>query len=692
MMPRLTHTALTLIAMSALASLPSCTGGLPPQIIGLSDQVAQVGTELKIVLSGTDPDGGNLSYSYRADVPDLAGNADLTRSPDGAGLFRWTPLAADVGQWYFDFTVSDGSHATTVTIQIDVKSAIGSATAPVFRKPLGTGTTIDLAQTQCVNLDVVVEDQDTPEVVIGQEEPVIEGATLMATSGQAATWTWCPSAAQAVADGRYTLTLSADDGANPKTLKTYLLVLRGNTRPDCPGTAPVITHTATNQTTILDLAITAQISDDKGLKQPPLFYYSTTPPASPPDLGAMTQLATTLTSGDMKSGAWTATVPNPVATQPSGQSATVYYLFVADDDDDPMGACDHATTSSTYQLKVTSNGSANLPACAPCSADPQCGAGDECVRIGAGAQGYCLQACGSGCPSGYTCSTAPITSVGGASARQCVPQAGTCGGAQTTCVDDAYEENDTRIQASTQPPLAPNTYQMTSCPSATGSFSDDDWYKLNLTTSSRVDVMLAGGPETDLDLHLYKSDGTLLSSSTSLDPSEEIIKCLPAATYYVKVNAYGHAKNDYYLDYARTSQVCPTCVDDASEDDDTRSQARAAFVQPYSSMNDQLCPGDDDWYQVLLFNGDKLTVDLTFTQLDSTGDLDLHFYDSRGVDLTPCDVVDPSQCSVANGQGATSNEHTVQTITTGCAGGCDYFVVVRGYAGGTNKYSISMHK
>src|SRR6185312_2724029 len=191
--------------------------------------------------------------------------------------FRWTPLAADLGEHAFDFKVSDGSNETTVTININVKSAIGSQTAPIFRQPLGTGTTIDLSRANCVDLDVVVEDQDTPNVKIAQEEPTIEGADLKSVDGQSATWHWCPSRAQEGED-RYTLTLSADDGDNPKTLKNYLVVLRGTGGggQSCPGAAPTIAHSPQNATTRLDLAPTATVSDDKGIKDSPLFYYSTT--------------------------------------------------------------------------------------------------------------------------------------------------------------------------------------------------------------------------------------------------------------------------------------------------------------------------------------------------------------------------------------------------------------------------------
>ena len=59
---------------------------------------------------------------------DLKGHAEVTVNPAGQGIFRWTPLAADVGSHALDFTASNGSSTTTVTININVKPAIGQLT------------------------------------------------------------------------------------------------------------------------------------------------------------------------------------------------------------------------------------------------------------------------------------------------------------------------------------------------------------------------------------------------------------------------------------------------------------------------------------------------------------------------------------------------------------------------------------
>ena len=689
----------TMTTLTCLATLVACSGGSPPELSGLTDEVAQVGTEKTIMLNGTDPDGDALSYRFKAaDLQNLDGHALITVSPSGAGVFRWTPLANDVGEHPFDFTVSDGDHDTTVTINIDVKSAVGSATAPIFRAPLGTGTTIDLTKKKCVDLEIDIEDQDTAQVTIGMEEPKITGATIDQLSGTHAKFSWCPTREQET-EQRYTLTLSADDGENPKAIKNYLIVLRGSsTGTTCPGTAPVISHTPENETTIAGLTIPVSVTDDQGLKEAPLFYYSLTNPGTMPNLGpgGMTQLSTIKITGTPTNGQYAADVPNPVAGMPAGTVKTLWYVFVADDDDDETGNCDHTTQSQVYSMTVTSNGSANQGICTTCTSDSQCGAGDLCVRVGSMGESYCLQACGTGCPTNYACSASDVYSVNGAHARQCVPNNGSCAMPTAACVDDSNEDDDTQSQASANAtadgPMRAGTIDGVSCPKpvqpTSGSKADDDWRQLKIEADTKVDLWLYGNGESDLDLQIYTSSGALVSKSTTLTADENIVKCLTPATYYVKVNGFTNARSEYLLDYIATAQTCnTTCTDDTREDDDTYSQARTASVFPYNSTGNVVCPNDDDWYKVSLTAGQKLTIDLTFTQDNAQEDLDVHLYQGF-TDLWPCSVSDPSTCSIAHGQGAVSNEHAEFTATT--AG--DYYVVIRGYDGATNSYGLALRK
>ncbi len=202
-----------------LLVLAACGGGSPPEIHGLVDQTATVGNELVVMIDATDAAGERITYGVHADIS-LQGTAMMTTAPCGMGVFRWTPLAEQVGMHSLDFTATDSAGSTTVTIQINVVAAVGSA--PVFRQPLGTGTVVT---TTCADLNIVVEDMDSPMVTIAQEAPVIDGAQLTIVDGLDATWHWCPSPAQLTASTRYTLELSADDGNNPKTIKDYVLVL-----------------------------------------------------------------------------------------------------------------------------------------------------------------------------------------------------------------------------------------------------------------------------------------------------------------------------------------------------------------------------------------------------------------------------------------------------------------------------------
>jgi hypothetical protein len=684
---------------SLMATAVACSpSGQAPVLDPMTDQIAQVGEDFVLVITATDQDGDDLFYSYTSDGPDLGQRATITRRPDGAGVFRWRPVADDVRIWNFDFQVTDGDNTDVLTIQIDVRSAIGENSAPIFREPLGTGTTLDLSQADCIDVDIVIEDPDSASVQLGQEEPVIAGATLDQLDGLTALWHWCPTAAQIEQDDRYTLSLSADDATNPKTLKLYLLVLRTPPKPDCPGAAPVVAHTETDRQTLLPIAIDADISDDLGLKREPLLYYSTTAPSTPPNLGAMTQVTMELVAGDMNDGTWRATVPNPVADLAEGASRTLYYVVVADDDDDATGDCDHLTqapATGSYSLTVTNpGGDGGLGLCERCGNDIQCGGSDDlCVRIGAAADAYCLEACGAGsaCPDGYTCSPGAVTSVDGVALRQCVPDEGSCEPVEV-CEDDTFEDNDSPSQAAANPVMSPGTLDdLVSCPTATS--DDEDWYRITIAADSQVELELEGGSTSDLDLSLHDADGALIADSTSFESIESIAECVTPGTYFVRVFAFTPAENTYSLTYARTAMSCSAgeCEDDGNEEDDDLTEANLADVSsgPFVETDAAICADDDDWYEIEASTGDDVIVDLTFD--NAIGDLDLHFHDEDGEDLTPCSERAPDTCSAEQGQGTESNEHYEHTVGSGCSmSPCTFYVVVHGWDGAENSYDLEI--
>jgi hypothetical protein len=126
------------------------------------------------------------------------------------------------------------------------------------------------------------------------------------------------------------------------------------------------------------------------------------------------------------------------------------------------------------------------------------------------------------------------------------------------------------------------------------------------------------------------------------------------------------------------------CADDGAEEDDDATFARRVDHElPHVAAGSRICSGDDDWYRIYLYGGERVQVALGFTQTGSDEDLDLHLY-WGSVDLTPCDESAPDECDGANGQGTTSNENLGYTV--GASGW--YYVVVHGWDGAENDYAI----
>ena len=696
---------LALLIAAGSAAAASCAVGGGPATLRLEDlsaQVAFVGTELSLPLTARNPAGDELRWRFQSDVPEMcrAGRCRAGIQPieDGA-VFKWTPLPEDVGRWTVAIQVTDGETVASQSVQIEVRSSVGYEGRPRFVQPLGTGTTIDLARQACVEFDVVIDDPDSAEVTIEQEQPAIAGATLSRNDEFTATWRWCPTEAQLREGGHRRLTLSAADGTNPATLKSYLVVVRRPPKPGCGGVAPSIAHTPMDWSSPGEVRITARVRDDVGIKHEPLLYYSTTRPADPPDLSRMTQVTMVRSSGTNADGTFEARVPNPANSLPEGSAATLYYVIAAADGGDEAGGCEQVTQApehGVFDVEVRA-GAPGDPvrgdtACATCSSDRSCGDGDDgCVRMGTSGAAHCLDACdGSTCPAGYRCSAEAIATVGGAMRRFCVPDSGTCAaGEAATCADDAREENDTRAAAAERPPLAAGEHgSLVSCH---GSDRDDeDWYAIRLDAESQLQADVAGGYDTDLDLALHSDDGSLLEQADSLRSTEQITTCLAPGDYYLRVHSYGEGRNEYALAWSARGASCTTsavCEPDPREPDDSADRARTVTLSGgYSSTGNTICGGNDDWYRVSLRTGQTLVVELEFIQTSDDEDLDLHFIDSAGTDLTPCTEADPSTCSAFQGQSIDSNEYYEHTVETGGT----YFVVVHGFAGSENSYDIRM--
>lgn len=566
--PRLVRAAQLLAAWLAVAHALGCRdpGGDGPRVEAIADQIVAVGREVRLAIVPIAA-AGEVSYRLASPSAGVAGRAGIDVVAAGSGLFRWTPLVADLGIHDVTVYVGDDAGTTAVSFRLDVRAVVGDARLPRFLEPVGAGAVLDLTQQPCLTVPVIVDDQDTVEVALVQEPPLIEGAQLDRVGPQAARWSWCPSAGQAAAPGRYSLLLSADDGENPKALKAFELILRNSDNAECPGLAPVVVDASNDVTTLAPLRLEVLVEDDHHLQYPPLLYVAANDSATPPPASQFQVVLMSLVETAGLTTAWAALLPNPTAGLAAGATRYVHYAIEVQDDDDATGACDHLTRMPSFgwnQIEVTSPGGVVDGAmCSPCSTDSQCGAGDLCAMVGVFGRSYCLAACAGNeaCPVGTVCSTDEVSSLDGAIARQCVPEVGSCI-ATVACDDDALEDNDTRLASLGMPALPMGVIELMMCPALTeNAYADEDWLALTLANASLVTLeTVAEDGGDDLTLALFGPSGALIASSAAAgENGEAIAACLPAGSYSVRVSALAamHA-TAYLLSFEAAGASCAT--------------------------------------------------------------------------------------------------------------------------------------
>lgn len=563
-----------LLGGTAMMVLVGCKEGSPPILTDPGNQVAVVGQELRVMLSASDPDGGSLDFRFRSTIPGIEAHALVTRTPDGQGLFTYTPVAGHEGDHIFDFIVSDGEFDTTVPITVQVRGASGIESAPVFREPKA-GLIIETG-TPCSNipsLEVIVEDLDTVEVELTQAAPVLSGAELTIDSGsfgKEAVWKWCPRPEDEQVF-QHQLTLSADDGENPPTIKEVPIVIRPGSGEGCPGGSPMVDHSPEDADTLQDVAIVAEFRDDVGISAP-VVYWSLEDPVSggEVDFSRLSIANMTLEDGNQTASTWRAAIPNPVVEGVEGDTATIYYLLEVVDTDDPEGGCNHRTNSpedGVHAITVTHPGDVRGGAgiCEACSFDVQCGEdNDLCIQLSAGS--FCATDCDEGCPDGYECSENPLTSVEGAAAQQCVPTDGECGGGGDSCEGDQFDPGDDTSKGADELPISFDyTDNLVICP------NNQDWFALTVSSPSIINVTVDGDSPPDIDLDLLNGDLTGIDSSAAAGSMEEVNSpCLEPGTYYAMVEIYqgGEVPGNYEISVEFDTETCQgaACCEASTEE------------------------------------------------------------------------------------------------------------------------------
>lgn len=622
-----------------------------PELLPLEEQLWRVNTTQSLELFGRDNEGGTLSFSFSMDpIPNVAtegalGRPTLSPLSQNQALFQWAPSIGDIGVYTLSFTVSDEQGLSdTESIRLEVYgSNIGDQAALRFVQPRGAGQSLDLSQTNCLELDleVIADGIADEDILISLSEPLVADANLVPMGefrGKQRRLSWCPSEAQRQETDRYTLSFRAQrwlgDQWSEGIKKRYLVRLSQDMidqpMSDCLGRPPSIIHEPPSQlNTASNQMITVIINDDFGIKSAPLLavWNSTLPtPERLNDAGWTLSEFERVANQD---NTWTANLP---ILDLDPNLSNLYYGIIVTDNDDPNGSrCDHTVESSTFSVPInTSLANGSLSLCQECSRHEQCGSDqDLCLSYEDG--NFCGQACNeqSPCASGYTC--LPLDTAEGSQVQQCIPDLLSC---VSSCFPDRFDQDN----------LAPNgtpiavslTYGEYSNLALCG--EEYDLYQIAIPPNSGIDVeVLFEASQIDIDLAIalasaQGADGTLNFDYESASPDQSFerltLDCANPSTSiqnaWIAVLPYDSSMQGQYL--LRINELVngcgQTCIDDPNEAMEPMNVGDGLYEQL------KLCPNDQDRFLVEVEAGWVISAYLDFEL--SAGDLDLRLYSESG--------------------------------------------------------------
>lgn len=614
------------LPLLAALLLTACGEGGGASLQPIAAQSVRVNEILMVTIAIDNPEGRAVELRVEApDLPMFDRVHSLSTEPGGA-VFRWAPLSSHVGMHELTFVLTNPGGGTEYDRETALVEVLPSSdSAPIFVRP-GAGGTYDVEREPCVTFDVEVRDDDSTDVDIGLRSEPPEGATLANAGPRRAMFDWCPTPDQIAAAERWTVQLYADDRDHPRVEHDYILVLRSGPKEGCPGAAPVVNveRPAMGEaiTSGTSYPVEVSVSDDMGLRDAPLLYYTTTEPSNPAEPDVTEFMQATFEPGE--GGRYVARIP-PLGLD-VGEMRQVWFLVSATDNDDPSGSlCDHRTDSPVVMFFAVGGMPADgsLRQCDFCSASTECASG-ICATAAGGAR--CVDACSEAECSAGLCG-ATVTTEGGTRAG-CGPVGEICGGGGGgMCTDDGREDDDTAATGTTYAsPIGDGQI----CP------DDDDYFRVSVPMGNAVTVTVDGftHADGDLDLELRAADGTILGTSASVRDTESVSYCNGAAstTLTARVFGFSGAQNAYSFraDVAPDPSGC--CIDDAGEDDDARTSARTVtFASDVASVDGTICPGDDDWIAIPMTGPGRIEALVLFDH--SMGDIDIALHDPSGTRL-----------------------------------------------------------
>ncbi len=592
-------------------------GGCPtterPTLGAIDRATGTVSSTLRIAIPVTNPSGAAIRYRFEPSrpIPALESVASISGGPSG-GELRWTPLASHVGTHELTITIASPAGEVYDQATAIVEILPSSDSAPVFLEP-GAGGTYDLGRDPCVRFRVEIRDDDSPGVEIRPRGELPNGATLEQDGNKSADFVWCPSPDQIAAAERWTIGLSADDGDHAPVPHDYVVVLRSGGGSGCDGEPPAIDVLepagGSRVTSGVGYDVVATVTDDVGLREPPILYYTTETPSDPsrPDVTLFQQVLFE-SEGDDR---FRARVP-PLGLG-IGEAREVFFIVSATDNDDASGTfCDHRAESVLDSFFAVGGEGAGREACARCTSSLECASG-ICAPSAGGAR--CLERCDGGCSGAREC--ASVTTTEGGRASACTgPGASVALACAAACTNDRNEPNDT---IGTATPLTRSSAGQICA-------GDRDVFRIaGATSGAQVAVVLDGfrSRDGDLDLRLLDGTGRILASSAGVGDSESIAYCAAdASPLYAEVFGFLGAENPYDVAVTITAGSC--CVNDAFEPDDSIGAARAIVGADFEGT---LCERDNDYRTFELTRSSRVVITIV---ADALAVVDIELYDLTG--------------------------------------------------------------
>ena len=600
----------------------------------------------------------------------LSGPSDDDPLAPTRTLLVWSPTLKDLetsGSFYQVTVDADDDHGgiATQTFSLTVNLAYG---VPIFDLP--SGLALNLAETEALNLDVFVKDDDSQKLeLFAKEGP--DGAVFKQTGNKKGTLFWEPTDEERVEIVHRFVLSAVDETHDPVDHVLLVVLVNTGAAAGCKGTVPTVVHTALPDTTLTGSPVSVSLSatDVESAVTSVALRWSDNPQNGEFEAEAMGRVSE-------DSNQWTAEITLPPGSVPVGGKLVHYYIEAYDNDDPTGHDCDRAVRwpkSGYGAFAVYASG--DTESCVDDSAEP-----DNTMEKAA------LLTSGS-YPGRRLCGGSPdlvkvVTPVGGELVARVIrepehgvvslrllnangtPLQAASGDAEVLSVSTPATGQEVFLEISSTDPKVGLTYALelsvmegacsadnfetsggndapvSATPLGTGSWAnlqictnDEDWYRFDLNEGETLEVSISFQHQFgDLDLELLDVSGTNLISAAASQSSYEVVTYSAPNDISVMAHVQGYQgdTNAYRLDATITSSD-GSCPEDVAGRHVTPVSALVLFSGYYEGM--VACPQAPDWYAVDLNGGESVTIEVIpqeATVATPGGPIQLELYEDGG--------------------------------------------------------------